>query len=294
MQLGRILWSSFFAILVASITLPVGAAVPKKASVLIFEAKAEALSDSLAYPGRVRSRINAVTTSEIEGQVVKIEKALGSKVKKGDVILVLQNTDPVYKYAPIRMRSPSSGYLTSLDVTLMTKVERSAKLFTITDPKDLLVEVEVPAHDLSALHPGMKGEFKPDPMLPETIPVVIEGLSPLVDIKSGTATAELRPLAKSASLRQGQLGQVSVTTNQRDAFLIPESAVIYREDKPFIRILSQGKVVKKSIELGNRMGDSYEVKSGVKPGEQVITRTSRFVPDGEEVDIQKEKEQETK
>src|SRR5690348_2524860 len=62
------------------------AAIPKKASVFLADAKPEPFADTLTYPGRVRSRVNAATTSEIEGQVVRIEKPLGSKISKGEVI----------------------------------------------------------------------------------------------------------------------------------------------------------------------------------------------------------------
>ncbi len=266
---------------------PVYASIPKKASVMLLEAKSQPLADALTYPGRVRSRLNATTTSEIEGQVTEISRPLGSKVKNGDVILVIRNTDPIYRYAPIRIRSLSSGYLTSFDVALMSRVERGQKLFTITDPKNLLVEVEIPAHHLSALKRGMTGEFRPDPMQPESVPVTIEGLSPLIDVKSGTATAELRPLKESGLLRQGILGQISLKTNQREAFLLPESAIIYRDEKPFVRVLANGKVQRKEIKLGSRMGDSYEVSGGLKAGEQIVTRSSRFISDGEEVEVQK-------
>jgi multidrug efflux pump subunit AcrA (membrane-fusion protein) len=264
----------------------VHAAFQKKAAAFIQPVKFTVMSDNLSYPGRVQSRVNATSTSEIEGQVVRFEKSLGAKVKKGEVILVLQNTDPVYRYAPIKMRSPSAGYLTSLDVTLMSKVERGQKLFTITDPQNLLVEVEIPAGDLIAIHPGMRGEFKPNVQSADALQVTIEGLSPLVDIKSGTATAQLRPLEKINLLSQGQLGQFTMKTNSRQSFILPESAIIYRDDQPFVRVVAAGKVSKKSIELGPRVGDAFEIKSGLLSGEQVIVRTSRFVADGEEVDIQ--------
>lgn len=263
------------------------AAIPKKASVLLLQAKSQEFSDNLQFPGRVRSRVNDVMTSEIEGKVIKIEKPLGSKVKKGDVILVLQNTDPVYRYAPIRLRSLSNGFLTSLDVTLMTKVERNQKLFTVTDPQNLLVEVEIPARDLLSLHNGMKGDFRLDPTRPDSIPVEIEGLSPAVDLTSGTATAELRPLEKIELLRQGQLGQISLKTNVRQTFVVPESAIVYRDDKSFLRVFEGGKVQRRPIALGRRVGGTYEITQGLKGGEQIITRTSRFVADGEEVEIQK-------
>jgi multidrug efflux pump subunit AcrA (membrane-fusion protein) len=263
-----------------------GAAVSKKATVLIQELKPQELADILSYPGRVHSRLNAVSSSEIEGQVMRIERSIGSSVKKGDIILTLQNTDPDYNYAPIQIRSLSNGYLTTLDVALMSKVDKGQRLFTITDSKDILVQVEIPERDLNSLHQGMKGDFKPDPMKAATVPVIIEGLSPVVDLKSGTATAEMRPIKNMSLLRQGQLGQVEMKSNKHRAFLVPENAILYRDDKSFIRVFADGKIEKKVVVLGRRMGDSFEVRSGLRAGEKVVTRTSRFVADGEEVEIQ--------
>jgi multidrug efflux pump subunit AcrA (membrane-fusion protein) len=278
-----------FSVIIFAVGLPLvaTAAVPTKASVFLSDAKAQPFSDILTYPGRVKSRVNAAATSEIEGQVVRIEKLLGTHINKGDVVMVLQNTDPVYRYAPIKMRSPASGYLTTLDVGLMTKVERGQKLFTITDPNNLVVEVEIPSNDLSALQVGLKGEFKPDPRLADVIPVVIEGLSPLVDYRTGTASAELRPLDKVQTLHQGELGQINMKTNFREAVVLPESAIIFRDDKTFVRVLEKGKVARKPVELGPRKGDNFEIKKGLSAEDQVVVRASRFVADGEEVEVQK-------
>ena len=293
MELGRAAIIFFILMLLVLGSLPtVAAPNAKKASVLLAEAKSQSLADSLSFPGQVRSRVNATMTSEIEGQVLRLEKVLGSKVKKGDVILVLQNTDPVYRYAPLKVRSSSDGYLTQLEVNLMQKVERGQKLFTVTDPANLMIQVEVPAHDLASLAVGQRGVFKVRINSTESIPVVIEGLSPLIDVRSGTATAELKPLSKAETLRQGQLGQIQLQTNERQSFLLPESAIVNRDDKTFVRVLEAGKIQKKPIELGNRIGDSFEVKSGVKSGDQIVTRTSRFVADGEDVEVQKEQSKE--
>lgn len=267
------------------------AATPKKASVLVMDAQPQALSDSLSFPGRVRSRINAIQTSEIEGQVIKIDKPLGAKVRKGDVILTLQNTDPVYRYAPIKVRTTANGYVTSLDVSLMAKVDRGQKLFAVTDPQDLIIEAEIPAQDAAALKLGLAGEFKPDPLQDEKIKVKVEGFSPLIDVRSGTATAEFKPTGDLASLRQGQLGQIILKTNERESFLLPESAVIYRDEKPFVRVFENGKVKKIAIELGKRNGESFEVKKGLDKGQQIVTRASRFISDGEDVEIQKPEKQ---
>lgn len=272
-----------FSIFVGEVML---AAVPKKASVFVQTMKPTEVADKFIYPGRVKSRIHSAVTSEIEGQVIHIDKKLGHQVQRGDVILTLQNTDPVYRYAPIKVRATAAGYITTMDVSLQSKVERGQKLFSVTDPKNLLIETEIPAADLLSIRRGMRGEFKPNLQSTDSLEVEIEALSPVVDINTGTATAELKPLGKLQLLTQGQLGQITLQANARKSYVVPESALTYLEDKPFLRVVESGVVQKIPVNLGARMGDSFEITSGLKDGLQVVLRSSRFVPDGENVDVE--------
>ena len=46
-------------------------------------------------------------------------------------------------------------------------------------------------------------------------------------------------------------------------------------------------LIKHLTTLGlTRIGDTYEIKKGLNKGQQVVTRASRFMADGEEVDVQ--------
>jgi len=107
-------------------------------------------------------------------------------------------------------------------------------------------------------------------------------------VRTGTASAELAIAdAAGESLKQGQLGQVIFNINERESFVVPENAVIYREGKPYVRILEKNRVRRIPVSIAANLGDRIEIASGVKENEQVITHWSRFISDDEEVDVQK-------
>lgn len=278
------------ASLMASTTASDQKPAEKKPTVIVQDVKTQKMSDRLIYPGRVRSKIEAQVTAENEGQLKEILKPVGSFVRRGEAVLIIQNTDPVYKFAPVKVHAPASGLLSRLDVSLLSKVEKGAPLFLITDPGALKVEVEIPANELGYFKIGHSGKVESitgDGSKVETDAKVV-GLSPLVDPKTGTATAQLEfgKKALSQSLRPGLIVQVQFSVNGRESVILPSSSLTYKEGKPYVRILDGIKAQRVPVEIRSELGGSVELKSGVVGGAKVITRANRFISDGEEVEVE--------
>ena len=259
----------------------------KKATVTVSQTKMEKFSDQVQYPARVRSKINAWVVSESIGEVRTIVKPIGSAVKRGETVLVIQNTDPVYRYAPVKIVSPANGYVTSLEVDLLNRVERGQKLFSVTDPKDLIVETEIPSADLKYFQIGQTAKLKDQSG--QEYKLILKALSPMVDIRSGTASAELRLEGMGIeSLKQGQIGQVAFDIHERSSIVLPTSALIFREGIAYVRILDNMKVKKIPVKVAINLGDKVEIAEGLQEGQTVITRWSRFIADNEEVEVQQQ------
>lgn len=286
--LQKIIYVAVAMILSANARAEVDQAFNKKAVVFTTTVQKTEFSDSVQYPARVRSRVNAWMSAENPGLVQQILKPAGSKVHRGDVVLILKNIDPVFKYAPVKILSPADGYVTNLDVDLLTRAEKGDKLFSITDPANLIVEAEIPASDLHYFKIGDHGVLR-CPSGKDS-DVKIFALSPAVDLKTGTANALLSFINKSeaplANLNQGQLGQLAFRVNTRKSVVIPESALVLRSGGTFVRILNGKKAKLVPVTVSLDLGDKVEIQKGLSDGEQVITRWSRFIGDDEEVDVQ--------
>jgi multidrug efflux pump subunit AcrA (membrane-fusion protein) len=261
------------------------AAIDKKTTVYIKELKVEKFSDKVQYPGRVVSNINAWVHSETSGEIKKIVKPIGTVVKKGETVLIIQNTDPVFNYAPVRITSPTSGVVTLIEVNLLSRVDRGQKLFLITDPKQLVVETEIPAADLKYFSISQTGVLKDNQNM--NYDVQVKALSPVVDASTGTASAKLNLTgSNSDQLRSGQMGAITFEINHRQSIVIPENALVYRDGKPFVRLLENGQAKRIPVTLSQNFGDTVEIASGLTAGQKLITRWSRFIADNEEVEAQ--------
>lgn len=258
-----------------------------KPKVVLEEIKLLEDKKRIIVPVKVEAKIQSLVSADIEGHVTRLLKPLGSVVKAGEVVLYLENKDPGFTYAAVPVRSPVAGVVSQIWTSQMAKVSRGDKLFTVINPKSLKLSAEIPSHDLNLIQTGLMGQFKMDLQNEANLPTRVVGISPLVDARTGTASAEL----EFTDLKQvlppiGSIGQVSFEIAQGKIITIPEASLIFQEGKPMVRVLKgQNQFDKKPIELGEQRDSSFVVKSGIAQGDKIVVRSSRPLKEGDILDI---------
>jgi multidrug efflux pump subunit AcrA (membrane-fusion protein) len=250
---------------------------------------------TLLYPAQIDSKIHSTVTAEFEGRVKRILKPLGAHVKKGETVMVIENQDPAFTYAPVSLKAPVSGVLSQIGVPLMAKALKGDKLFTVVGLDTLRVHIEVPASEIAHLLPLTEGIFKSTGEDGAQFPVQVAGVSPVVDPRSGTASAELeflRKLEKSPSALPpiGTVGQVSFKSVLGKVMLIPEAALKYLEGAPSVWLVdNENKAHRRRLVLGSQRGEVYIVKSGLQPGDRYVLRSDKRVKENALVQIEEGK-----
>lgn len=287
--MGLLLAGAAFALLVrgGALLKPFQPLDPPKPLVFTRTLQKQAIADRLIYPARILPKVNAAVLADADGVVISIEAPLGTPIKRGQTLLTIRNQDPGFRYAPYQVRSPVDGVVGQVDVSVGSRVSRGEKLLMVTDPDRVRVTIEVPAHDLKKLRIGMRGELRLTGQEAE-IALSVKGVSPLVDPATGTAHAELQveSVPDSVTLAPGLIGRTFFRTNERQGFLVPDSAVELVGKRPYLRLVENGVVVRRTVRLGRRQGGSVEILSGVNAGEVVIERAAGHVAEGEAVEAE--------
>ena len=259
-----------------------------KPRVLLEEIKLLADNKRIIVPVKIEAKIQSLISADTEGYVTKILKPLGSIVKTGEVVMYVENKDPSYTYAAVPVRSPITGVLSQMHTSQMSKVNRGDKLFSVINPKALKLSAEFPSSDLGSVHSGLIGKFKVDPKSEDTLSIKIVGISPFVDSRTGTATAEFEFTNIKNSLPPiGSIGQATFEINQGSIFMVPEASLVFADGKAMVRVLKgKNQFSKKEIILGEQRDNNYVVKSGIKKGEKIIVRSSRPLKEGEVFEVE--------
>lgn len=89
-------------------------------------------------------------------------------------------------------------------------------------------------------------------------------------------------------LRPGMYATARLTLDERkDALTLPSAAIVRQGKEAFCYRLAEGKAVKTTVQLGIRVGDDFEIASGLEDGEQVILNKASSLKDGQPVEATK-------
>ena len=243
---------------------------------------AKPMYDVLLYPARVEASAQAAVLSETDGLITSVQTALGRTVKKGDVLFMIENPDPVYRYAPVSVTAPVNGVISLLDASIGNRVERTRKLAVISDIREIKVLIEATSADLSSLKVGQVGSLK---IADKTYPVRVSAVSPVVDSATGTASVELKT-AHGERLTPGVMGRVEFKIHEHQGFQVSDNAIVFKGTDSFLRVVKDSKTSWKKITPGASVGGQTEIVSGIASGDQIIVRATTFIADGDKVQVQ--------
>lgn len=288
------LFTFIIFILISLTTIPASWAVNTNVPVVsVHVAELEEISDIHTYPARVLAKNHATLFAEVDGLVSKIFNSIGAEVKKGDRLVQINRTDPVYQYAASYVVAPLNGVVSALNVREGTQVQKGKEIVSVTDPSNVRVHVEIASIDLETIRPGIQGTFKISGRK-ESYPVKIIGVSPFVKSNTGTATCELAFIQEKAVVRPGVVGQVTFRANTHRGIIIPGNAIYYKEGSTYVRVVDKEQTVHKvRVELGRKQRGTVEVLKGIRSGDRIVEQSSNFLRDGQKVEVQAKETQST-
>ena len=196
-----------------------------------------------------------------------------------------------------KIRAPLNGTIVSVPVEEGQTVnanQTTPTIVQIANLGDMEIDIQISEGDITKVRPGMPVDYtilsEPNTIFHAKLDSIDPGLTTLTDgsyskssssssSSSSTSTAAVYYYGRSyvkndeGKLRIGMMTQNTILVSSADNVLVvPTIAISNRNDKYFVRILTdKNKVEKRDIEIGISDGVYTEVKSGLAQGEQVIT-----------------------
>ena len=115
----------------------------------------------------------------------------------------------------------------------------------------------------------------------------IDIIYPTISAASHTFPVEISVVNKDLKIRPGMYGKAVVNFGTKDHVVVPDQAVIKQAGSGdyYVYTYENGKVTNNKVELGRRMGNRYEVLSGIAPGSQVVVAGKESLANGIEVEV---------
>jgi RND family efflux transporter MFP subunit len=173
------------------------------------------------------------------------------------------------------LRAPIAGRLADVMATLGASYEEGAPLFRIVRTDRVALEVQVPSADV-ALARQATGVALEIPGISQPIALELHRAhdSGVIDAATRALAVHMEIDNPGEQLLVGQTGSALLyTRDRRRVPAVPSAAVLMEAGRPYVFVQVGGEsFVRRFIEIASGDGDLVGIRSGVSPGERVVTR----------------------
>lgn len=187
------------------------------------------------------------------------------------------------------LTSPISGVVTArnYDPGDMTG---NLPIVTVARVQPVKIVINVTESELPYVHKGMPAVVRFDTYGDETFNGTVTTVMPTVDAQSRTFGVEITLPNPDSRVLPGMFGRVTLNLGRANRVVVPDKAVVKQQGSgnQYVYVLNADNTVSfNQVQLGQRLGDEYELISGVEPGAQVVINGQAKLADGTKVKVAK-------
>lgn len=163
-------------------------------------------------------------------------------------------------------------------------------IVTVARINPVKIVINVTESELPRIKKGMPAVVTFDTYGDEEFKGVVSTVMPTVDAQSRTFGVEITLANNDARVLPGMFGRVTLNLGTANRVVVPDRAVVKQQGSgnQYIYVYNpDGTVSFNQIQLGQRLGDEYELISGVESGSQVVVSGQTKLANGKKVKISK-------
>ena len=175
-----------------------------------------------------------------------------------------------------KIHAPISGTVASVSTQEGETVAASftAPTFvTIIEDNALELVAMVDETDIANIKPGNQVAFTTEAHPAREFSGIVKRIAPKATIVSGVVNYEVIINIHNGGdvLKPDMTANISIKTSQREALVLPNSAIQREGDDRFVYIAGDGRPEKRAVTVGLRDAGFTEIKKGVSPDDRIIS-----------------------
>ena len=161
-------------------------------------------------------------------------------------------------------------------------------ILTIAKVQPVKVIANISESEYSKVKKGMTVDCTFDTYGDEVFTGTVSMVSPTIDTASRTFSVEILVPNTSERILPGMFGRVTFNFGEQRHVVVPDKAVVKQpgSGNQYVYVYKDGRVSYNKVELGQRIGATYEILSGVADGEEVVVSGHGKLANGMEVRVQ--------
>lgn len=202
------------------------------------------------------------------GIVKKVYKHIGDKIKKGDVLAVLESNESLADY---QIKSMIDGTLIEKHFSLGEVVEGTSHGFVVADLSQVWAILKLYQKDLPYVKAGQKVIISAGQGMAETT-AVINYISPMIDEETRTAAARVVLKNPNGLWKPGLFINGSITTSESHVkIIVPKTSLATIDGKTVVFVKDEDGFEPRAIISGRTNRLNVEILDGLSAGEVYVS-----------------------
>lgn len=173
--------------------------------------------------------------------------------------------------------APVSGYIIEKNVTddMQYKTDGAQPFFVIADLDEVWVIANVFESDIAKIKTGYDADIKVIAYNDKVFKGKVDRIFPILDPQSRVMKVRIRIKNEDNLLKPEMFAQINISYEDASEkqIAVPATSVIFDKNKNFVMVYrDRCKVETREVEAGETVGDRIYIKSGLQPGDKVISK----------------------
>jgi RND family efflux transporter MFP subunit len=218
-------------------------------------------------------KVGGVSKSEWEASKMTLD------VRETSYMNMLENT---------ALLSPISGVVTARNYDNGDMYGGASPVLTVEQIVPVKLIINVSEVYFTQVKKGQKVDIKVDVYEDDAFEGIVNLVYPTINPATRTFPVEVQVANRDMKVRPGMFARVTLNFGTIRHVVVPDLAVEKQSGsgERFVFVYKNGKAYRSVVELGRRMGDEYELVSGVENDSQVVVAGQSRLLDGMEVDVE--------
>lgn len=253
-----------------------GQTLAKMDAVNLEKARLQLINDSIEF-GRIEQLHQIGATSQSDYEAMSLKYDVSQRTYKN----LLENTV---------LTSPISGIVTARNYDEGDMYAMTQPLFVVQKINPVKMLINISESKYSQIKKGMEVDITTDAYGDKHFNGVVDLIYPTINAMTHTFPVEVKFANKDLTLRPGMFARVTVNYGENFRVIVPDRAVMKQvgSGEQYVYVLNaDGTVTYTVVELGRRMGNKYEVISGLDDNATVVLTGQTKLKNGIKVDVVK-------
>ena len=187
-----------------------------------------------------------------------------------------------------QLMSPIDGIVTARNYD-NGDLYSGAAILTVEQIRPVKLLVNVSENYYSKVEKGDKATITLDALPGESFTATVSLKYPTINASTHTFPVELTLANKDEKVRPGMVARAELNFGTEDRVVVPDVAIVKQpgSGERFVYVYENGKVTYVKVDLGQRLGDAYELIGGIADGATVVIAGQGRLSDGIEVRVEK-------